>query len=78
MKQLLLMLAVLVVSITMYVGCKQGEGDRCQVDDDCESGLCNIAKGTCGTGNEANPIDSMLPIDAAILDAPPDAPPTPP
>jgi hypothetical protein len=47
-------------------GCKQGLGDRCQVQDDCKFPLvCNIATKTCqgstGTGD----------IDATVPDAPP-------
>lgn len=52
-----------------FAGCKQGRGDRCQVDDDCGSGLiCNQATNTCqdvGGGGD---------IDATVPDASPDAP----
>lgn len=71
MKRLLLMCAVL--AAVTYVGCKQGEGDRCQVNEDCESGQCNVARGTCSSGS----VDESL-IDATVpdgLDAPADAPP---
>ena len=70
MKRLLLMFAVL--SAAAYVGCKQAEGERCQVDEDCESNLCNKAKGTCATGNMTEDIDAAIVIDAP--DAMPDAP----
>lgn len=87
MKRLLLMCAVL--AMAAYVGCKQSEGERCQVDDDCESGTCNVAKGTCsGRGVELGDIDASVPdapfdgpVDAPIdapADAPPDAPDDPP
>jgi hypothetical protein len=58
----------LVGSLAMLAACKQGQGDRCQVDDDCESGLvCNKAKNTCQstTGGDQ---------DAAVIDAAVDAP----
>lgn len=46
--------------------CKQGEGERCQVTEDCEEGLaCNVGEGVC-RGSASNPID-------APLDAMPDA-----
>ncbi len=71
MKRLLLMCAVL--AAVTYVGCRQGEGDRCQVNEDCESGLCNVARGTCSSGTEdEEPIDAIVPDG---IDAPPDAPP---
>lgn len=66
---------VLVASLVTIVSCKQGEGERCQINDDCESPLvCNMAKNTCqGSGRgdfDAGTID-MVPADAAI-DASPD------
>jgi hypothetical protein len=74
-KRLLLMFAVL--GTVVYVGCKQSDGERCQVDEDCESGLCNMAKGTCASGTNTEEIDASVPDgpppDAAV-DAPPDAP----
>jgi hypothetical protein len=59
------------------VGCKQGEGDRCQVDDDCASGLvCNRATQSCaktnGGGIDANILGNP-PIDAPEIDATVDA-----
>jgi hypothetical protein len=57
----------------VYVGCKQNEGDRCQVNSDCASGVCNQAKGTCSANQDTDDIDAAVP-DA--IDAPgmPDAP----
>ncbi|HEY5926345.1 MAG TPA: hypothetical protein VIV11_31885 [Kofleriaceae bacterium] len=75
MKRLLLMFAVL--SAAVYVGCKQEEGARCQVNADCASGLCNKAKGTCSLNEDNMDIDATVPdpIDGLFLDAPtPDAP----
>lgn len=71
MKRLLLIFAVL--GCAMYVGCKQGDGDRCQVDSDCQSGLCNKSKGTCATVGGSGPIDAEVP-DGIPVDAPKDAP----
>jgi len=65
-KRLVLMIAAL-VSVA-YVGCKQGEGDRCQVNSDCASGLCNQAKGTCASGG------STMDIDAPVPDGPDSGP----
>ena len=58
---------VAIVTVCAFAGCKQGKGDRCQVEADCSDGLvCNIATNTCqdtsGTG-----------IDATVPDAPRDA-----
>ena len=68
MKKLVLMFAVLVASTTAYLGCKQQDGERCQVNEDCETGLCNKAKGTCASGTNMNEIDASVPDG-------PDAPP---
>jgi hypothetical protein len=68
-KRLLLMFAVLAAAA--YVGCKQGDGDRCQVDDDCASGVCNKAKGTCALDQNTMDTDGSIIIDAPIeIDAP--------
>jgi hypothetical protein len=80
MKRLLLMLAVLGAAV--YVGCKQQDGDRCQVNDDCASGRCNMAKGVCSEGSGNESVDAEIPdgTDAppdAIPDAMPDAPDAP-
>jgi|LNFM01.2.fsa_nt_gb hypothetical protein len=60
--------------------CKQGEGERCQVNEDCEDGLtCSSATQTCEERATATPIDAVVPdaqpVDAAIDAMPPDAPP---
>jgi hypothetical protein len=74
-KRLLVMLAVLVSAA--YVGCKQTEGDRCQVNDDCESGVCNQANGTCDTTTETGDIDASVP-DGQPLPPPDTLPPADP
>jgi len=71
-KRLLVSLAVAGALAGAFVACKQGKGDRCQIDDDCASGLvCNKATNTCQETTGGG-IDATVP-DAAI-DAPPDAP----
>jgi hypothetical protein len=60
-------LVLAVSAATALVSCKQGEGDRCQVNSDCEDGLiCGSAGGgsdvkTCrepATGRDASvPLD---------------------
>lgn len=69
MKRVLIVCCVgLVGSLVTLAACKQGQGDRCQVHDDCETGLvCNQAKGTCQT-NEGGAADAGI-IDMAV-DAP--------
>ena len=57
MKKLLLLL-------TMMAGCKQGQGERCQVNDDCASPYtCNQAKQQCQGPSNSNE-------DAEVIDAP--------
>jgi hypothetical protein len=64
----------------MFVGCKQGNGQRCQVNSDCISNLCSRADPKVCIGEEdADQIDiDATPMeDAAVdagIDAPPDAP----
>lgn len=44
------MLRLSFVTLALFLSvaaCKQGEGERCQIDDDCESGLvCNRVSGS--------------------------------
>ena len=56
----------------IIAACKSGEGERCQIDEDCTSGLtCNKAKNVC-QGENNMPVDALypeaLPIDAASGD----------
>ena len=69
-------LAILGLTLALSA-CKQGEGERCQIDDDCEDGL------TC---NPRTPDLSVCePVGGPVIDAAPtpdatpavDAPPTP-
>jgi hypothetical protein len=51
------------------VSCKQGEGERCQVQADCDEGFdCNEAEGIC-RAFKAGDLDALPPPDAPI-DAP--------
>lgn len=73
-------LALASLALGGIASCKQGEGERCQVADDCAEGLrCNLGEGVCrSTSSDDNPIDATLPPDApadAPVDAPRDAPP---
>lgn len=69
MKRVLIVCCLgLVGSLATLAACKQGKGDRCQIDDDCESGLvCNKAKNTCQSDDGGED-------DAGIIDAAVDAP----
>ncbi len=67
MKRLLFACGVL--GLTIVIACKQGKGDRCQIDDDCGNNLvCNKATNTCQETTGGG-------IDATVPDALPDAPP---
>jgi hypothetical protein len=58
----------LVSTLTVVAACKQSQGDRCQVNEDCESGLlCNQAKNTC-QAMSAGDLDASA-IDAVPADA---------
>jgi hypothetical protein len=74
MKRILIpSILALVASIGLFAACKQGQGERCQVDEDCSSGLvCNKAKNTCQSTTGGD-LDADV-IDAAPADAEVDAP----
>lgn len=61
---------VMVICVGSLAGCKQGKGERCQVDNDCATPLvCNQATQTCeSTGGSS--FDAELPVDAKPIDAP--------
>jgi hypothetical protein len=64
-------LLALVPSLT---ACKQGPGERCQVNADCADGNCSQAEPrVCGGGDstqlDAEPIPVQIPYDAAPIDA---------
>jgi hypothetical protein len=59
--------------IVLFVACKQGEGEVCQIDDDCESGLeCNAGTMRCQRPG-ADFTDAAPPADAGAPDAGDDA-----
>jgi len=50
-------------------GCKQGEGDVCQIGDDCEDGLeCNAGTRRCQRPGTVTPPDAST-VDANTADA---------
>lgn len=52
-----------------FVSCKQGEGEVCQIDDDCESGLeCNAGTMRCQSPG-ADRADAAPRADAGLEDA---------
>jgi hypothetical protein len=78
-----------VLALAAAVGCKQGEGERCQTDDDCEEGLtCSFTSSppkclpTAPTTDDAAvfdmavpPVDVLAPpIDAGGVDVIPPPP----
>lgn len=72
MKRLLTAIFVAsLIPLALVASCKQGEGERCQVDDDCEDPLvCAQATQTCADNNTSSGLDALPPIDAP--DAMPD------
>jgi hypothetical protein len=58
----------LVCFAAVATGCKQGIGERCQVNHDCASGVCSMSSPrVCVTPDtNENQIDASLPIDAAV------------
>jgi hypothetical protein len=68
-------LTVLGLSAGLIGGCKQKEGERCQINDDCASGLvCNTGTGTCQHAGAAS-VDAVPPPDAVVDSGPIDATP---
>ena len=67
----IVVLALVVAAAAGFLACKQGIGDRCQIDDDCSDGLiCNTGTGRCAASNSSG-IDAGVPD--AMIDAPLDA-----
>jgi hypothetical protein len=51
----------LLASALVLSGCKQGVGDRCQTNDDCDSNLtCIIPSGSALTGGTCQPANADL------------------
>jgi hypothetical protein len=71
----LVLLVLLAGLVALVLGCKQGEGERCQVNADCDDGLiCNQATNPprCQQPSSSGGIDATVPD--IFPDAPPDAP----
>lgn len=70
MKRLAIVLALVATG-----ACKQGLGERCQVNADCANGLvCNQAKNsTCQSQSGVGGIDATVPDGPVRRDAAPDA-----
>ena len=76
MKKLLpfAILIFVAASFGVVASCKQGEGERCQLQSDCQSGLtCNVAQHVCVSSGSGSDIDA-LPPEAGPIDAPTDTP----
>jgi hypothetical protein len=79
-----LLTAVLPLGLALLAGCKQGEGDRCEVNSDCESGLMCFMRGNAKVCQSSGfvptadaSVDSAPAADSAPLpDAAPGAPDT--
>lgn len=64
------------LALALAAGCKQGLGERCEVDSDCSSGVCAMAapKICVSANQQTDQIDAMVPIDApAAVNAPANA-----
>jgi hypothetical protein len=74
-----LLFASLVLAASLAASaCKQGAGDRCQIDDDCSGDLICTNLGFCGTNSQntqdAAPLPDARPDAMDSIDAePPDA-----
>lgn len=57
------------LGLALVAGCKQGEGDRCEIDDDCESGLqCCTGSNTCRPSCVTNQPDAAVHLDARVTE----------
>lgn len=62
-------LALGLLALGGIASCKQGEGERCQIQSDCEDGLtCNVGEHVCRR-NPMGALDAELPPDAPATDA---------
>jgi hypothetical protein len=79
--------ACMAVAVLSLSACKQSEGDRCEIDNDCQSGLtCENPQGTSGhctarqgvrvpdAGQDAPRLDTAAPTPDAPADQTPDLP----
>ena len=58
---------LLLASLFSFAGCKQGEGDRCQVQDDCDDNLICVlpAGGTPQSGGTCQ-LPGSLTVDMTV------------
>ena len=64
---------LVLIALTL-VGCKQGLGERCQINDDCTSPyVCNQAKKECQETTTGGIDATVLDSPVVVLDAPVDA-----
>ena len=70
MRTLTRIVAVLVLALAPVVlgGCPQAQGERCQIDDDCESGLKCVPSPTVKDLDICEPVTPSAP-DAGVADA---------
>lgn len=76
MRKVVLKVCLVVALAAVGLGaCKQGLGDRCQLQSDCEADLTCAADNICrSTIGNPYPPDAAVHVDAATPDAaPPDA-----
>lgn len=81
-KKLVIIALCSAVLSVLAAGCKQGLGERCQVDADCADGLsCSLSEPRICDDGASGDLDAGLPpsdapsSDAPSSDAAPDAPP---
>jgi hypothetical protein len=63
---------IAITALLLAAGCKQGNGQRCQVDSDCASNMCSSAEPKVCIGGTDNTADIDATPDSPI-DAPVDA-----
>jgi hypothetical protein len=57
----------LALGLALLAGCKQGEGDRCEVNSDCESGLMCFMRGSAMSCQAPGSVSTR---DASVDSAP--------
>jgi len=73
-KKLVPVLILIAATAGVIASCRQGDGERCQIQSDCQSGLmCSEAEHRCVSTNAGGEEDANGP-EAGPIDAPADAP----
>lgn len=68
------LLAAGTASVVLMSGCKQNDGERCQLNEDCASGLCEFSGNTplmggyCKSRTATNTVDMQSVDQAAAAD----------